>query len=153
MPSYRPSVFDIPRKPEHLADADVGMAEARYLPVSATKDVSGDQFTQGVHQFRFDTSGGTWFIPSKSYIRLRCSLNQVREDGGEPLPPLVAGQVAPNMGLASNLFKALEMRLNSQTLERLDERVPQVDALKIRTKSTGAWLNSVALILKIVNNR
>ena len=141
---YRPSVFDICRKPEDLASANEGRADARYQPVSASKDVSGDQFTQGVHQFRFNTSGNTWFIPSMSYIRMRCSLTQVREDGGAALPPLVAGQVAPNMGLASNLFKALELRLNGQTLERIAERVPQVDGLKIRTSNTGAWLSTVA---------
>ena len=140
---YRPTVFDIPRKPEELPSANEAQANARYQPVSASKDVSGDQFAQGVHQFRFDTSGNTWFIPSMSYLRLRCTLSQVRLDGGQPLPILAGGTVAPNMGLAANLFKSMAIQLQGKTIERLAERAPQIDALKIRTHNTGAWLNSV----------
>ena len=140
---FRATVFDIPRKPQQLTSANNGCANAKYTPVCASKDVSGDQFTHGTHQFKFDASANTWFVPSKCYFRLRCSLTQVREDGGDPLPILVNGDVAPNMGLASNLFKAIEVKLNGKTIERIAERVPQIDALKTRTANTGAWLKTV----------
>jgi len=116
------NIFNLPRKPEQLTSASEGFANA-YRQISATKDVTGSQFSQGVQQFRFDTSGNTWFVPSMSYFRLRCSLNQVREDQGTAHPPLSEGDLAPNMGLAANLFKSVELRLNGHTLERISERV------------------------------
>jgi len=137
------SIFDIPRKPQHLTNANKGLANAQYRQISATKDVTGNQFSQGVQQFRFDTSGNTWFVPSMCYFRMRCSLTQVREDGGPTLPILSNSDLAPNLGLASNLFKSVEVQLNGHTLERISERMPQIDALKTRMKNTGGWLNQL----------
>ena len=140
---YRPTMFDIPRKPRELKSANDGMANAQYRQVSATKDVTGTQFSQGVQQFRFDTSGNTWFVPSMCYFRMRCSLTQVRANGEDPMPILSKADVAPNVGLAANLFKSAEVQLNGHTLERIAERLPQIDALKTRMNNTGSWLDQV----------
>ena len=140
---HQRTMFDIPRKAEQLAQAHHGFANGRYQQVSASTGVSGTQFAHGVQQFRFDTSGSTWFVPSMSYFRLRSSLSQVRENGGVPLPILTREHVAPTMGLVANLFKSIELQLNGQTLERIAERLPQVDAFRTRTTNTGAWLNTI----------
>ena len=140
---HRPTIFDIPRKPRELKSANEGTANAQYRQVSATKDVTGTQFSQGVQQFRFDTSGNTWFVPSMCYFRMRCSLTQVRADGEQPTPILSKADVAPNVGLAANLFKSAEVQLNGNTLERIAERLPQIDALKTRMSNTGSWLDQV----------
>ena len=140
---HRPTIFDIPRKARELKSANEGTANAQYRQVSATKDVTGTQFSQGVQQFRFDTSGNTWFVPSMCYFRLRCSLSQVRADGEQPTPILSKADVAPNVGLAANLFKSAEVQLNGNTLERIAERIPQIDALKTRMSNTGSWLDQV----------
>jgi len=138
---FRPTVFDIPRRPEELKSSNEGSANGQFRQVCATKDVTGNQFSQGVQQFRFDTSGNTWFVPSMCFFRIRCSLTQVREDGGPALPILSKADIAPNVGLAANLFKSAELQLNGQTLERISERLPQIDALKTRMKNTGSWLD------------
>ena len=140
---YRASVFDIPRKPQHLKSGNEGTANAHYRQITASKDVTGQAFYQGVQQFRFETSGNTWFVPSMSYFRLRCQLLQVREEGQSPRPVLSGEDIAPNMGLAANLFKSAEVRLNGHTLERITERLPQIDALKTRMRNTGSWLDQV----------
>ena len=136
-------IFDLPKKPEQLDSANAGLANAGYRQISATKDVTGHQFAHGTQQFRFDTSGNTWFLPSMCYFRLRCSLSQVREDGGPPLPVLSNGDLAPNMGLASNLFKSVEVQLNGQSLERIAGSLPQIDALKTRMQNTRGWLDAL----------
>ena len=140
---YRASVFDIPRKPQHLKSGNEGTANAHYRQVTATRDVANRAFYQGVQQFRFEPSGNTWFIPAMSYFRLRCQLLQVREAGDNARPLLSGEDIAPNMGLAANLFKSAEVSLNGHTLERITERLPQIDALKTRMKNTGSWLDQV----------
>ena len=140
---YRASIFDIPRKPEHLKSGNEGTANAHYRQVTASKDVTNQAFYQGVQQFRFESSGNTWFVPSMSYFRLRCSLYQVRNDGEQVRPILSGKDIAPNMGLAANLFKSVEVHLNGHTLERITEQLPQIDALKTRMRNTGSWLDQV----------
>ena len=140
---FRPSIFDIPTKPTHLKSGNEGTANAHYRQVSATKDVTGKAFYQGVQQFRLETSGNTWFVPSKSYFRLRCQLLQARGAGEELRPVLSNSEMAPAMGLAANLFKSAEVQLNGQTLERITERLPQIDALKTRMQNTGSWCDQV----------
>ena len=140
---YPRTMFDIPRNPTQLPQAHHGYANGKYQQVSASKGVSGDQFAHGVQQFRFDTAGTTWFVPFMSYFRLRCSLSQVREDGGVPLPILTHQNIAPSMGLVANLFKSVEVQLNGHTLERISDRLPQVDAFRTRTTNTGVWLSTV----------
>jgi len=139
----RPTVFDIPRKLAHLAPSNDGSVKPRYQEVSATTDVTGDQFAHGIQSFKFETGGNTWFLPSKTYFRIRCRMSQVREDGGLPLPILSSGDIAPNMGLAANLYKSIELQLNDTVLERIGECLPQIDAFKKRTRQAGDWLNTV----------
>lgn len=131
------TIFDIPGNPTQLPQANQGYANGKYQQVSASKGVSGNQFARGAKQFRFDTAGITWFVPSMSYFRLRCSLSQVREDSGVPLPIFTHQNIAPSMGLVANLFKSVEIQLNGRTLERIADRLPQVDAFRTRTTNTG----------------
>ena len=140
---YRASIFDIPRKPEHLKSGNEGTANAHYRQITASKDVTKEALYQGVQQFRFENSGTTWFVPSMSYFRLRCRLEQCRRDGERPQPILTGEDIAPSMGLAANLFKSVELRLNGHTLERITERLPQIDALKTRMRNTGSWLDQI----------
>ena len=137
------SVFDLPTRPNQLQSASEGVANAHYRQVSASKSVSGAQFSHGSQQFRFDTSGNTWFLPSMSYFRLRCTLTQSRSNNGPHYPPLSRADLAPNMGLASNLFKSVEVQLNGHTVERVAQNLPQIDALKTRTSYSRGWLDNI----------
>jgi len=47
------------------------------------------------------------------------------------------------MGLAANLFQSVEIRLNGVPLERVGERLPQIDALKTRLNKGKSWLDGV----------
>jgi len=136
-------IFDLPTRPSELQDASHGMSRGRYRQVTATRDVTGAQFSQGPQQFRFDTGGNTWFLPALSYFRLRCTISQARQDGGALLPPLSSADLAPNMGLAANLFQSAEVQVNGQTVERIAGHLPQIDALKTRTQNTRGWLEHV----------
>ena len=51
--------------------------------------------------------------------------------------------MAPSMGPSSGLFQSVEVRLHGQTVERIGERLPLIDALKTRMGKSKAWLDSV----------
>lgn len=139
------SLFDLPQRPSDLYGGDTSTANACYRQVSATKDVTRHQFSQGVQQFRWDTAGNVWFVPKMSYFRMRFSLTQVREDGGEALPVLTKGDLAPNVGLANHLFKSVEVQLQGTTVERITERIPQIAALKMRMGKSKGWMDTVGM--------
>lgn len=108
---YRPTIFDIPRKPEELKNANARTANAHYRQIRTSKDVTAASIYQDVQQFRWEACGNIWFISSMCYFWLHCCLQQVREDGTEPIPILSSADIAPNMDLVANLFKLVEMRL------------------------------------------
>lgn len=137
------SIFNIPQSPGELVSANKGTANAQYRQITATRDVTGNQFPNGIIQFRFETGGNTWFMPSMSYFRIRAKLTSVATAAAAPIAIQSLGDVAPNMGMAANLFKSCEVRLNGQTVERVSERLPQVDALKTRKGKSKAWLDSI----------
>ncbi len=137
-------MFDLITSPAQLTSANAGMGDANYRQVTATRNVGLNSFgSAGIIQFRFQTGGNTWWIPGESYFRIRCTLNQVRVNGGAALPPLCSGDLAPNMGMAANLFKTVEVQINGDTIERVGERLAQIDALKTRMKKSKAWIDSV----------
>lgn len=137
------ALFALPQRPGDLTSANQGTANAQYRQITSTRSVEGVAFPNGIMQFRFETGGTTWFVPDKSYFRIRYKLTQCRANAAAMTPIQEGADIAPNMGLAANLFKSCEVTLNGQTVERIGERLPQVDALKTRMKRSKAWMQSV----------
>ena len=104
-----------------------------------TRDVTTSNFPNGAIHFRFETSGEKWWMPSKSYLRMRCRLT--KGDGTTPVD--IGDDVAPNMGLMSNLFQSGEMRLQDKVLSRIPDFMSYVDALDTRLTKSSSWLNSI----------
>lgn len=140
------SIFDIPQSASELVSANQGTANAQYHQIPALRDLTNNKFSNGQIQFRFETSGTTWMVPKRSYFRIRCTLTQVRANAGLALPPLASSDIAPSMGLAANLFKTVEIKLSGKSLQRITERLPQIDALNMRMKKPEAFLNGVARV-------
>jgi hypothetical protein len=138
------NIFNIPTSALELAAANQGTANAQYHQIPALRDLTRNQFANGVIHFRFETSGTTWQVPQKSFFRIRCRLRMVREVGGVPLPIKFGQDIAPTMGLAANLFKDVSIKLVGKTLDRISERLPQIDAIKTRMSKSKAFLDTVA---------
>ena len=102
-----------------------------------------NRFIKGPNSFdskRLATRGS--FRPCRIFASDANCCN-ARRANERPHPVLSGQDIAPNMGLAANLFKSAEVRLNGHTLERITERLPQIDALKTRMRNTGSWLDQV----------
>jgi len=126
------SIFNIPKTINQLVPSNPGMARGCSV---------GSNFAQGRNiQFRWMFGGTTWFLPSMSYFKIRCTLTQVR---GNNEPILSSADLSPNMGLAANLLQSMEVRVNGVPIERVGERLPQIDALKTRLSHGKSWLANV----------
>ena len=133
------SIFDLKTNVSELSSTNEGTSKMSYDQHPPTRDVTNQNFPNGAIHFRFQTSGQRWWIPSRSYLRMRCKLT--KGDGTTQLD--YADNIAPNMGLMSNLFQSGEMRINDKTVSRVADFMPQVDAIETRLTKSKSWLDSV----------
>ena len=133
------SIFTLKKDVKELESAIQGMSRMSYDQHPPTRDVTGNNFPNGAIHIRWETSGEKWFIPSRSYLRLRCKLT--KGDGSTPL--VVADNIAPNMGLCANLFQSAEFRINGKTVSRISDFMPQIDALEHRLNKSDSYLSTL----------
>ena len=132
------SIFNLKTSVEELSSANHGMSRMEYEQHAPTRDITSTNFPNGAIHYRFETSGQKWWIPSRSYFRIRCKLTD--KDGNQLHN---SDEIAPNMGLASNLFQSAEFRINDKVVSRISDFMPQIDALETRLSKSRSWLNGV----------
>ena len=132
-------MFNLKTDPSQLSSANSGITNLKYDQIVPTRDISGGQFSGAPIVFRFENSGEKWWLPSKSYIRMRCKLTKA--DGTTPLT--VSDDIAPNFGLASNLFQSMDFQIANKVVSRCTDYVAQVDALKKRLHKSKSWMDSI----------
>ena len=132
------SIFDLKTSVEELSSANQGTSRMEYDQHPPTRDVTTTNFPNGAIHFRFQTSGQKWWIPSRSYIRMRCLLT--KQDGTQLT---VDDNIAPNMGLCASLFQSAEFRINDKTVSRISDFMPQVDAVETRLSKSKAHLEGI----------
>jgi len=133
------SIFDLKTNVSELSSANEGTSRMEYEQHPPTRDVVGNNFANGAIHFTFQTSGQKWWLPSRSYTRMRFRLT--RGDGTTQL--LTTDDIAPNMGLMSSLFQSGEFRINDKVVSRVADFMPQVDALETRLTKSKSWIDSV----------
>ena len=131
-------MFNLKTDPSQLSSANSGVTNLKYDQIVPTRDISGGQFSGAPIVFRFENSGEKWWLPSKSYIRMRCKLTK---DGSTPLT--ISDDIAPNFGLASNLFQSMDFQVANKVISRTTDYVAQVDALKKRLHKSKSWMDSI----------
>ena len=133
------TIFDLPTSIDQLPGINDPMSRMQYQQVSSTRDVTSTSFPNGQIHFKFETSGTRRWIPSKSYIRMRCKFTDAAGTG----TLTETAQIGPNMGLCANLFQSAEFRISDKTVSRVSDYMPQVDALQTRMDMSKGWLDSV----------
>ena len=132
------SIFDLKTNVAELSSGNVGTAKMQYEQQPPTRDVTTTNFSNGAIHIRWQTSGQKWWLPSRSYLRMRCSLTR-----GDGAPLTVSDGVSPNMGLCASLFQSAEFRINDKTISRISDFLPQVDALETRLTKSQSWLDGI----------
>ena len=136
------SLFDLKDRKDDLTSANMGLADLFYdqmLPLrNVTDGPAANRFGNGVITFRFQLPAGQWWIPGKSYFKLKCSLTRADDT------QLHEGDnVAPNMGLCSNLFQKMKFKMNDKDITEISEHCAEIDALKTRLSKPREWLKTI----------
>ena len=119
------TLFDLKQSSAELPELNQGLAKQTFEQTPPTRDITGNNFPNGSIHIRWQNSGTRWWIPSKTYIRMRATLTKANGDA-----ITVADDIAPNMGLMGNLFQSAEFRIADKTVSRVSDFMPQVDALE-----------------------
>ncbi len=130
-------IFNLKTSQSQLTSGNLGMSDMHYVQYSPTRDVSGANFPGGTQHIKFTTSGKRWWIPARTYLRLRAKLTD-----GQGNALVLADDAAPAMGLMASLFQSMEFRINGTVVSRITDYVAQIDALDKRTSKSKAWLDS-----------
>lgn len=134
------TIFDLKQSVLELPTLNSGTNNLRYVLRPPTRPVAGDKFENGLISFKFAVSGTNWWIPSRTYLRLRCTITSVEVAGAAPVQPSLSSDLAPAMGLCACLFQKMEFRMKDKTVSRIESNVAQCDALEKRMGKTKAWL-------------
>lgn len=137
------SIFDLKQSASELPSLNQGTAKLIYEQHPPTRDVTGNSFPNGSIHIRWQVAGTRWWIPSRSYIRMRARIRSVKVGGGVAIQPSADSDIAPNMNLMSNLFQSMEFRIADKTVSRVSDYVSQVDSLEKRLTKSKSWLDSV----------
>ena len=132
------SIFDLITSVNELQSSNNGVSQELYDQISSTRDVTGASFPNGSINFRFQTAGTKWWIPNRSYIRMRIKLSKAN------LTALtLSDDTAPIMDHCAGLFQSSEFRINDKTVSRVSDYMAQIDALDTRLNKSKSWIESV----------
>lgn len=129
--------FDLAGSISELPPINDGIMKPQYRQVSCQKSIEGAAFPSGQQSFRFNVSGSTWWDPTKTHFSFRMRLS---DNGGTPIG--VGDGFAPAMGLVSNMYQSIELRMGGKVIQRISQFVPQCDSLVTRATRSGYWLDS-----------
>jgi hypothetical protein len=135
-------IFDIPEKKEDLSSSNSGVSNMYYDQIQALRsitdsDTDQNRFGDGSIDLRWRMSAGSYWIPNRSFLKIRVSLTKA--DGTQ----LEEGDnIAPAMGCASCLFNKMSFKINNRTVSEISEQIPQIDALYKRLYNSGYWLDN-----------
>jgi hypothetical protein len=135
------SVYNLKTRQSELSSANDGTTRLDYEQLTPTRDVAGANFTKGVIRWQWETSGQRWWLPSRSYMRMRVRLSKVSVGGAPPLPLVVADDIAPNMSLCPNLFQNGDFKIAGKSVSKITNYMAQIDAIEKRTNKPQTWLN------------
>ena len=113
--------------------------EQKWIQVTAHRGISDSNFREGVLDFNFNVGGaGMVFIPSKSYFRVGCTLNN--HAGAQPT---IHDQIALADNFSAGLFQSCSFQAGGVDVSTVASFLPQAQALKTRTSKNYGWLKSI----------
>jgi len=137
------SLFNLPRTAEDTPSLSQGLSSSQFTQVAPSRDVTGVNLPNGAVHFKFDVSGDEWWVPSRSKFRIRLKITD--DTGADNTPGNaidLSDDIAPNMNWPSALWKSVQFRIKGDTIESIDDYLPQCDTLLKRLTKSKSQLDS-----------
>lgn len=137
------SIYNLPTSDEQLSSWVEKTQHAGTQQHAAIANVVGEQFGNQDIRIPFLVAGNRWWLPSKSYVRLRCRVTNGKGDGPPAQPSQSVSAIAPTMGFCASLFQSAEFAIRGVTVSRLTDFVPQADQYWKRTQKSHQWMKTI----------
>lgn len=131
------SLFDLNTTGE-LPPSNQGISQYRFDRITPTRNAVQAQFPNGSIEFRWSMAGNRWWVPARSYVRMRIRI------GGNAYAQLTGQKtLAPAMNMVASLFINGQIYVEDQELDNIPSFMAEIDTLKKRLTKSGDWLNGV----------
>jgi len=148
------SIFNLKRNPAQLDSSNEKVADYYFREVQSIRNIQdgstvteANNFGTGEISLRWTLDNRTWWMPSRSFVKIRVKLSKTNGDTLE-----YADDIAPNMGLAGNLFQRAQLKMNDQTVDSIDNYLAEIDVLKNRIHNGGDWMNQIGNSINFWNS-
>ena len=137
------SIYNLPTSDEQLSSWVEKTQHAGTQQHAAIANVVGEQFGNQDIRIPFLVAGNRWWLPSKSYVRVRCRITNGKGDGPPARANIDVSAIAPTMGFCASLFQSAEFAIRGVTVSRLTDFVPQADQYWKRTQKSHTWMKTI----------
>jgi hypothetical protein len=134
-------LFDLKTDVSELSSANAGFSRLTHEEVAPDRTVAGTNFANGKINIKWSTDCQKWWIPNRSYVRIRGRFVKSLTGVGTPLT--MADGIAPSMGLCANLFQVVEHKIAGTSTMIIDDNQGQLDTLNNRQTKPKAWVDSI----------
>ena len=111
-------MFSLPKSVAQLPDINEGLQHTRYEQVSCSRDVTGENFPNGMQHYKWEVSGNKWWCPQKSYMRFRVQYSQNNENKTQLDD---AKAITPAMFMIANLYQSAEILIGDRVVGRIGQ--------------------------------
>jgi hypothetical protein len=105
-----------------------------WAQVNCSRSATGTAFGQGLQEFNFSVGGQKGFVPAKSYLKVRVTLQEEAK-----APTAIAFADNPIAGA----YSSAHMRIGGQDVSSITSYLPQASQVMQRLSHSGAWLDTV----------
>jgi len=134
------AMFNLPQAPIPISDTGI----VGYRMVDLSTGLVPSNFTQNTHTFRFTVDGNTYWVPQRSYIRIRAKFRKNIKATPTVFVPITRGDgVAPAFGFCATLFQSIAHDMSGTTVSQLTSYVPQIDTLRHRLMKGQTWRDTM----------
>ena len=118
--------------------------EKQWREITSRNPISGDDFKNGIKDFKFSVGQGYALIPNQSYFRVELELKTngaaAIADADNPDELVFAD------GVCGNLFNNIYFNMGGQPISSITNSPGQVEMVKNRTKSSSVYNDSIGKV-------
>lgn len=158
MSAYEAKDFSLPRDKKQLA-APIAVG-TKLHQISSTRGLSAGNFYGGVIEFPFDFGSHQYLDMTKSFLRVRMTLQQASAAPAASLALAfddtdgkadTKSYLSLAMNVCATLFSDVEFRMGGVSISKMSSDIAQCSSLKERLTRTKDWMDTVGISARLMD--